>query len=49
VAEATASGDSKAARVALAALGQLVGDGGPGATDCGVIDLAAERRKRGDG
>ena len=49
VAEATASGDSKAARVALAALGQLVGDDGAGASDRGVIDLAAERRKRGEG
>jgi len=47
VAGANAAGDGKAARVALAALGQLVGD--EGAAEGGaVVDLADERRKRGE-
>jgi hypothetical protein len=44
VAGANAAGDGKAARVALAALGELVGDGGTGGS---VVDLADERRRRG--
>ncbi len=45
VAEALAGGDAGAARVALDALGRLTGELGEGGP---VVDLAAERRRRGE-
>ena len=49
-ARAFAAGDSRAARVALAALSGLVDDApdaAPG-NDAAVVNLATERRQRGD-
>ena len=45
LARALAAGDGRAARVALAALQELTADLGVGAP---VVDLAVERRKRGE-
>jgi glycosyltransferase A (GT-A) superfamily protein (DUF2064 family) len=48
VAEALAAGDARAASVAVDALAQLTGEIAKQGADAQVVDLAAERRRRGE-